>query len=165
MVGITHLTINISADTVAWYGAILATFAAMKTIYDWWNDLTRVEIKWQFDMLMSGENDTFFVVNVINKGRRPVKITHVAVKLYGMKEIALLGHSFTNPEQRVLTDEKPSTTYPTVQGDISSQSLWYVVVYDARGREHRRYNPVSTPFLRRCWYRLTKPAQNKRVNR
>ena len=160
-----RLSINISADAVAWYGAILATITAAKTTYDWWTSRARLKITWQFDMQMQGEQDTFFIVNVVNRGERPVKITHVAVKLYGQKEIALLGHSFTNPEQRILTDERPATLYPTIQGRISPQSLWFVVVYDARGKEYRRYNPQSTSFLRRCYYRFVKPKQNSKVEK
>ncbi len=118
-----HYSVTISADAVAWYGAILATIAAAKTIYDWWIDRSRLKIRWSFDMLMQDETETFFVVEVINKGKRPVKITHVAVKLYGQQEVGLLGHSFTNQTQRILTDERPSTMYPTVQGDMSPESL------------------------------------------
>ncbi len=160
-----RLSITISADTVAWYGAVLATVAAAKTIYDWWSDRSRLKIEWQFDMRMQDEHDTFFMVNVVNRGKRPVKITHVAVKLYGQKEIGLLGHSFTNQDQRILTDEKPATQYPTIQGNISPQSLWLVIVYDARGREYRKYNSESTSYIRRCYYRIVVPKTNRKVER
>jgi hypothetical protein len=154
------LSINISADTVAWYGAILATIAGAKTLYDWWSDRNRLKIEWQFDMRMQGEDDVFFMVTAINKGKRPIKITHVAVKEYGKKEVALLGHSFTNEEQRILTDERPATQYPTVQHDLAPDTLWFVIMYDARGREYRRYNPETTPLFKRWYYRFRKPKTN-----
>ena len=157
------LNIVVSASTVAWYAAILSTLGAIKVLSDLWNDRGRIKLEWLFDMRMTGEKDIYFLVRVINKGRRPIKITHVATKLYGQTEIGLLGHSFTHENRRILTEERPSTEYPVVQGDISPKSLWFVAVTDARGKEHRKYNPESTSLLKRTYYHLFKPKTNKKV--
>lgn len=165
MINFGNINIAISAAAVAWYAAIVSTFGAIKVVRDIWNDSGRIKIEWQFDMTMTGQNENFFLVRVINKGRRPVKITHVATKQYGMTEIGLLGHSFTNEEKRILTEERPSTEYPTIQGNISPKSLWYVIVYDARGKEYRRYNLESTSLFMRTYYRIFKPKTNKKVDK
>lgn len=160
-----NVHIDISAGMVAWYGAIIATVGASKNIYDMWNNRSRLKIEWQFNMHMQNETDKFFVITAINKGKRPIKITHVAVKQYGTKEVVLLGHSFTHEELRILTDDRPATTYPVIQGDLGPNNLWYVMMYDARGREYRRYNPESTPFYKRWYYHVFKPRNNKKVDK
>jgi len=159
------VNISISASSVAWYGAILASLTTLKVLKDLWHDRSRVKIEWLFNMSITGETKKYFLVNVINKGRRPVKITHVATKEYGQTRVGLLGHSLTNEKSRILTEENPSTNYPVVQGDISPKSLWYVVVYDARGKEYRKYNPESTSLLTRIYWHMLKPKTSKKMDK
>lgn len=159
------ISINISASSVAWYGAILASLTALKTIVDLLNDRRRIKIEWQFNMKMTDTNDTFFVVTVINKGRRPSKITHVATKSYGQKEIALLTDSFYHQEKRILTEQQPSTMYRVKQGNLSSEILWYVSVTDATGKEYRRYNPETTTLIKRMFWYCFKPKNNAKFTR
>lgn len=160
-----NFSLNISADVVAWYGAIIASVAGAKNLYDWWGDKHRLKIEWQFGMHVQGEEGDYLVITAINKGKRSIKITHVAVKTYGEKRVSILTDSFTKDEQRTLTDDKPSTQYLVKQEGVTPENLWFVIMYDARGREYRRYNPESTPFIKRCYYRVTKPKTNALVKK
>lgn len=155
-----NITVNITATHVAWYGALLATLTAFKVVYDLWSDRGRIKIEWQYNMRMTDSDDSYFVVTVINKGRRPCKITHVAYKIVGRKEIALLTDSFYNENLRVLTEEQPSTAYRMEQGELTESKLWFVTVMDARGKEYRSYNPVTTKLWQRAYWHIIKPKHN-----
>ncbi len=85
------ITISITADAVAWYGAIVATLGAVKVIYDMWGDKGRLDISFQRDMFIAGEYDEDQVlIRVVNKSKRPTQLTHVGMRFYKDWDKALL---------------------------------------------------------------------------
>ena len=75
---------------LAIYGAILSTIGIIWKIY---SDRSKIKINAKFGF-MSGSEKTFFFVNAINKGRRPVILSSVGIRceendLINIKTISL----------------------------------------------------------------------------
>ena len=90
---------------------------------------------------------------MVNKGRRPIKIDKAALKIVDRKGFWLLGDSFANHRIKVLTEENPRTEFLTDQSDIELSKIWYISIYDATGREYRKYLHLFPTFWR-IWHFL-----------
>ncbi len=138
-----NISIQISANTVAWYGAVVATGALLVSSYNAWIDRPRINIKYQKGMLiinaapLYSEDLTYFVITITNAGRRPVAIGNVGIMLF--KGGALLLSDSLNGVNRVLTEEQPETQITTEQDLLDFSKVYYIVVYDKAGREYRKY--------------------------
>jgi len=131
------ISISITADTVAWYGAIVATLGAVKVIYDIWGDKGRLDISFQRDMFIAGsDGEDQVLIKVVNKSKRPSQITHVGMRFYKDWDKALL---FVNEPTRNLSEANPSAMYLQPQKDLDLADLWFVFVIDVRGKEHHLY--------------------------
>lgn len=143
---IPHLNIEISASVVAWYGAIVATTSALISFIHFLRDRAKIKVECRSDMQIAGNtgpyspDKTYFNVTVINRGRRPVNITKAAIRNLGTyKKFLLLTDSFSSSRNRVLTEDNPTTEFFIVQSEALLDSSLYVCVYDATGREYRKY--------------------------
>lgn len=143
---IPQIKLEISANAVAWYGAIVATIAAALSIFIALRDRARIRIICQKDMIIIGEQSiypkdkTYFSVSVVNKGRRPIRIEKVAFRTIGAKKrFALFSDSFLQGRRRVLTEEYPRTDYMAEQDEELLRSVWYIAVYDGTGKTYRKY--------------------------
>jgi len=149
--------IEISANAVAWYGAIVATLSALIALLNYWRDKARVKITYQKDIQIMGRQNvydqtkTYFNITVINKGRRPIKIEKAAIKIVDRKGFWLLGDSFASHRVKVLTEENPKTEFLTDQAEIDFSKVWYIAIYDAIGHEYRKYFHLLPTFWR-VWY-------------
>jgi len=166
----SDINLNISASSVAWYAAIVATFGALKAINDLWNDRGRIKIQYQADMLVENTNGVYdeskkyFSTTVVNKGRRPVKITHTGAKFFDREEISLFTDSFFKDADRTLTESHPSTVYLTDQSGLPLNKLWYVYAIEAKGKEYKKYaDDLSWHW--RLYFRLRKHKNNAKVNK
>jgi len=137
-------SINISAESVAWYGAIVATLAVIVSIYNIWKDRGHIKITYQKGMRLINaappwsEDKDYFSVHIINKGRRPVAIGNVGIR-YISGDTFLLSGSLDNQSERILTEEKPHTTILTDQSMIDFTKIYCILVYDQTGREYIKY--------------------------
>jgi len=151
--------IEISAGSVAWYGAIVATISVIFALLNYWRDKARVKIVYQKDIRIAGAQNvydpakTYFNITVVNKGRRPIKIEKAALKIVDIKGFLLLGDSFASHRIKVLTEENPKTEFLTDQSEIELSKIWYISIYDGIGREYRKYFHLF-PTLWRVWYFL-----------
>ena len=58
------------------------------------------------------ENKLYFNIDVINKGRRPIKIEKAAIRIFGKgSPFLLLNDSFTSHRPKVLTEKEPRTSF------------------------------------------------------
>src|SRR3989344_7300708 len=129
------IQLNISAGTVAWYGAIIATIGFTLSAYNILRDKAHVKLNYGWDYKMLGSDTEYFKTEVINKGRRPVKITHVGARFHDDSRTMLFTSSFhKQDEERILTEKNPSTIYLTQQRGMKLDKLWYVLAIEARGR-------------------------------
>ena len=137
------LTINITANVVQWYGAIVATAAFFPLAYSVLRDRAKIKIEFRRNFFIAGDKsrEKLEIITVINSGRRPVKIDKVAIRVLGAKgKYALLSSSLLKSRQRVLTEENPSTSYEVKQeNDSSWKRYWWISVYDGAGREYKKY--------------------------
>ena len=132
-------SITISANTVAWYGAILATLSTIKVLYDIWSDKSRLDISFQKDMVILDANankEMQVLIRVVNKSKRPTQITHWGVRFYKSLDTALV---FLNAPTQNLNEQSPSAHYLHPQKDLDLDDLWFVYVVDVRGNEHHLY--------------------------
>jgi hypothetical protein len=137
------IRIDISASTVAWYGAIVATLGGVKALHDILNDRGRLKIIFQTDMMIAGGGSVTehqLSIHVTNKSKRPAKITHIGMRFLPKWDEALL---YPNERPRVLTEEHPSTVYVKPEEGLDLEHLWLVYVIDARGKEYHWYKHGS----------------------
>lgn len=142
------LRLTISASSVAWYGAIIATIGFIVSAYNVLRDRAKVKVWYSWDNSVAGDPQEkgikYLRVDVTNLGRRPIKVTHVGAKMHGDSRTILFTASFHKQnEDRILTEQNPSTLYMTDQKGMDKSKLWYIYAIDARGKEFRVY-----PFLK-----------------
>jgi len=144
------VTLQISASTVAWYGAVVATTGLLISLWNSVRDRARVFMQVQTDMEWVGDTrympggkkgGSVLILSVINRGRRPVKIERAGVRVLGAThKFKLLTDSFNQGESRVITEESPSTRFTVEQDLIPMDFIWYFVAFDGAGREYRKYH-------------------------
>ncbi len=137
----TDFKIEISASTVAWYAAIVATTSAFLSGFNIWRDSRRIKITLKKHMKIyppdPGEEDkVFLVIDVANVGRRPITITHVGFYEIGKKEGGLLADSFTKGQREI--QEGKSTVYLMDQSLIDIEKLKTVIAVDATGKTYKK---------------------------
>jgi hypothetical protein len=147
------LKIEISVTTVAWYGAIVATAGMLVSLYNMLRDRAKIRITYQKDMRIGGAQNiydpskTYFNITVINRGRRPINITKAALRtLKTDKKYTLLADSFLAHRNRVLDESRPTTEFMMEQTEEVLAKTWYICVYDATGRTHRKFVHPFLPF-------------------
>ena len=135
--------INISADVVAVYAAIVATFSAIKVIYDILTDRHKIKLSYRTDVSVQNHpnydsNETHFCIEVVNRGKRVVKIVNVGYFTKdGMKNI--LTDSLFDLQNRILTDSNPSTSYLLPLNDVDVKQIWYLYALDGRNKTYKQY--------------------------
>lgn len=150
---ISEISIQISTNSVAWYGAILATIGASVSIYNAWKDRGQIKITHQKGMRVMNalppwsEDKDYFIVNITNTGRRPIAVGNVAVQ-YISGENFILADSIDNQSTRILTEEKPHTMITTDQSLIDFSKIYCIMVYDKAGREYKKYFFIFPTFKR-----------------
>lgn len=149
---VADVNINISANTVAWYGAIIATIGFIFGTYNILRDRARIKVWYSWDNFIIGgfgnDDKSYLRVDVTNLGRRPVKITHVAAKLHSTNHTLLLTSSFQKQnEDRILTEQNPSTYYLAEQEELDQKDVWYIYAVEARGKEYRAYPSLRDRFM------------------
>lgn len=157
----TEYTFEISASTVAWYGAIVATAGALISIYNVLRDRPRIKMQFQKDMNIYGhqsvypKDKTYISITVINKGRRPVNITKAGLRTLGAeRKYAMFNDSFSAHRNRVLTEESPTSEFMVEQDEKILELLsgaWYIWTQDATGKMYRKYLH-SFPYIWRAVY-------------
>ncbi len=80
------LTIQISAEAVAWYGAIIATVSILVSAYSVWRDRARIDVEVNRNVIGFPPNTKDFVsITVINKGRRPIILPRISSVGFALK--------------------------------------------------------------------------------
>lgn len=163
----SDFSISISADSVAWYAAIVATVSMGVSMLSAWRDRAQIIISHQKGMKIVNafhrysEDKCYFIVTIRNKGRRPVSVGAVGVILI-TGESFLLGDSImnTNNSNRVLTEENPETQIISEEDSLDFTKLSYIQVFDKAGREYRKY-VHKFPKLNKIMFRFSNILKNK----
>jgi hypothetical protein len=77
---LSEISITISAEAVAWYGAIVATTGAIVAGYNIWRDRTNLRVSAKANIKIADSFDnysadkTYILIEVANTGRRPIHL-------------------------------------------------------------------------------------------
>lgn len=153
------ISFQISADAVAWYGAIVATLTVLVSIHNSWRDRARIKIKFEPNMCVVGMGSSYpedvhhLSISAVNMGRRPIRITQAGVQEAGRKGYLVLADSFISHRPQVITEESPTTTFFVRQDLFNLKKVYRVTILDGTGRKYIKY---TTPFptFRRLRYWL-----------
>ena len=164
-----NLTLNISADSVAWYGAIVATISMILVSYNVWRDRAKVIVRHQKGMKIINaippysEDKDYLVVTITNKGRRPIRLGVVGL-FCESGESLLLSNSLLDDPKNILNEENPEATVMAEQKDIDFLKVLYIQVFDKAGRSYKQYLS-QFPTFRRFWYKIKNYLMNKKDNK
>lgn len=158
----SEIKFEITASAVAWYGAIVASLSVIFSAYHIWRDSARINIKLEKGLhLYNSEplykaNVEYVGVEVVNKGRRPIKITQAAFLILGETGKLLLADSFANHRVQVLTEENPKTQFLVEKSIVDFDKIWCVLVSDGTGRKYKKNIKNFPTFIRIFYYFKTK---------
>lgn len=130
------ISITITAETVAWYAAIISTTMLLLRLIELYRDKVNVKLKCEKNMGIIGnpENIDYIMITVINNGKRPVTIGNVSFAMKNGK-YGIFSDSLTNGS-RELTEGK-STSYQIKQDSVNLNVVKYFFAIDKTGREFR----------------------------
>ena len=130
---------DITSNSVAWYAALLATVNTVVIIINYLRDRPKVCIEYSKDMqIINGnplyqDDKNYFNVTVINKGRRPIKITKAGLRIIGSeKKFIIFTDSFQNHRNKILTEESPTSEFLVEQNLINLENSYYIFAQDAQ---------------------------------
>lgn len=154
---IPDLKLEITANAVAWYGAIVASLGFVFGLYNILRDRARVKIEYGPDRKVIGtgiydENKDYLCIKVINKGRRPIKIDQALLVELGNDKNLILADSFSDKRIKVLSEECPSTTFMAQQDLFDLKKILYVQIEDGTGRKHKKYVKRFPTFWMVCYF-------------
>lgn len=85
------INISISANSVAWYAAIVATISALIAVLNYLNDKRRLKVSISRGFLTGvGDDSTKLFLKAANIGKRPVTVNGVGFNLKGKTDITLM---------------------------------------------------------------------------
>jgi len=143
------MTITISADFVAWYGAILSSCVFLFEIYRYLRDHARIKITYKTEQEIWGEDasgqlvnvekgTTFWTVNIANTGTKDIIITQVGVEYKNKKGGAVISKDYTGHIQRFTLIPGDSKTITISEKLVKHKEVRYFWVKDATGREYKK---------------------------
>lgn len=86
-----NLSINISAQAVAWYAAIVSTVSVFIAVLNYLSDRRRLKVLAQHGFLTGmGDDSTKVMISVANIGKRPVTISSVGFEVKDSGDMILI---------------------------------------------------------------------------
>jgi len=147
------ITIQISANSVAWYGAVIATMAAAVSIYNVWRDRSRVVLSFGKNLRrVEAWDEPLFYVSVVNRGRRPVRVDKAWVKLYGYDGETLIADSLGTRLDRTLDERNPKITFWVKESTLETKRIYCIFASDETGRVYKKYIKNFPTFTRLLWF-------------
>lgn len=146
------ITVNISADIVAWYGAIIATIAALISAYNAILDRPKVRLDFGKNFRRIEEWDApLFYVSVVNQGRRPVRIDKAWVRVYGYEGEVLLTDSIKTLQERTLDEKNPKISFWTKESTMNVDRIYCVYASTDAGKIYKKYFKKFPTFGKWWW--------------
>lgn len=91
--------IEISANIVAWYGAIISTISILLAFMNYFRDKAKIQLKISQGLFAYGSHlgdEIKIFIEIINKGRRPVTLTGAGLTLRNGKNMFILKSEIMN---------------------------------------------------------------------
>lgn len=147
---IPSIKFEITSSIVGAYGAIVATVGLVISIFNYFRDRAKIVIVYGLNYYVKNmpgydPRKQYIAIDVINRGRRPVRLGNAAFKALSPGSL-LINDSLLRPV--TLTEENPKTTFLIEQDGVDLNKMWYIVVYDAAGRQYRKYLTHFPTFRR-----------------
>jgi len=150
-----NITIQIPANIIAWYGAVIATIAAIVSIYNTWRDRSKVILEFGRNFHRPEDWDSpMFYISVINRGRRPVKIDKSWITVYGYAGEVLLADSLTTGQERTLDERNPKITFWTKESTLNVRNIYCVSASDETGKVYKKY-VKKFPTFTKLWQAIS----------
>lgn len=145
------MTIVISADAIAWYGAVVATFSGIFSVYEIIRDRAKLKIKYSRNTQILNypaydSTKKYLTISVVNRGRRPIRIGSVSLKIFGNSHFTVLNDSLLNLRNKILTEENPETCFFIEENILVFDDVIYISVYDGVGKEYKKYTRLLPSF-------------------
>jgi hypothetical protein len=159
------ITIEISANTVAWYAAIVSTVGLAATLYNMWKDRLQLRVRVSPNMALMNMPQydpakTYVDISVINRGRRPATISTIVLKLYRTKGYVVVSDTLFPHFRRLLNEDQPRTSAFLDQELFDPSRIEYVLVNLESGDMHISYQKLGAR-LRRFIQRWIKKIDNR----
>ncbi len=142
----SDIKIEISANTVAWYGAIVSSLAFFIAFLTYKRDRAKIVVEWQKDMFFYDDSinpgEPYLLIKVINKGRRSVRIQQVGFSNLYKRGGGILNPYYISLPSTVSEGESLSLTWK--QKNIFNKPISSFNVYDATGKVYKA-RVVSLP--------------------
>ncbi|MFQ5861868.1 MAG: hypothetical protein ACE5IC_01990 [Candidatus Brocadiales bacterium] len=138
-----------AVDSTTWIAISAVVIAVVSLGWNAYNilrDRPKIALKYHKNMKIRGirpgaydPDKHYFVMTVINKGRRPVNIIRAGVKLLGEggKPWVMFSDSLLSGN-RILTETKPTTDFFIDQSLLKLDSIDFVWAEDATGRVYKK---------------------------
>lgn len=144
------MIITITADTVAWYGAILSSAVFLFEVYRYLRDRARLKITYKTGQEIWGDTGngrfinlekgvSFWTVDIANTGTKDIIVTQVGVNWKNKKGGAVISRDYTGFIKRftlVPGDSRAITISEKLIKHSDVRNFW---VNDATGREFKKY--------------------------
>ena len=138
--------IEISANSVAWYAAIISTVSVGVSIFNALKDRARVKITFQKKMLITGNygpypytpDQNYCSLKVINKGFRPVHIEQIGAGLIKGGYL-IFADSFNAQKNKLLDEKNPSEFFLVPERTIEYNKISYFYALDKKGVTYKKY--------------------------
>jgi hypothetical protein len=130
--------ITISAEVVAWYGAIVSTLTAGVSTWSVWRDKPSLRVTAQPNMMITGQigpytpEKTYIIIDVANTGRHPIVLDAAFLKVNRGKPYAFVKGDWI-PKANL--SEGESAKMFCIQKDDYLDSITHIIVRDATGRK------------------------------
>lgn len=156
------LKIEISANTVSWYSAVVATISFLAifvlALLNYLRDRARVEIGLQKNMWVVSAGSVYpydpdkdyLAITTINHGRRPVTIETIGYEFLGRKKGGAIIINTIPPLPYEITEGK-NLRILSDQSEIPWPKVRCFIVIDATGR---KYTKNIANIFKRGWYRF-----------
>lgn len=143
------MIITITADVVAWYGAILSSSVFLFEIYRYLRDKARLKITYQTEQEIWGDqgngqlvnlekDTTFWTVNIANTGTKDIIIAQVGVEWKHKKGGAIISKDYTGHIQRFTLTSGDSKTITISEKLVKHGEVKFFWVKDATGQDHKK---------------------------
>jgi len=144
--------LEVVSSSVAAYAAVVATLGLIISVSNYFRDRAKIVIDYRLNwkvINMPGYDPLkrYIVIDIINCGRRPVRLGNASFRFITPSQgYLLINDSLLRPT--TLTEEKPKKTFLIEQNGVDINKVFYVEVCDAVGRKHRKYFTHFPTFRR-----------------
>jgi hypothetical protein len=140
-----NFLIQIKTNWVAIYGAIVGTISIIFVILHYFRDRSKITIKTDICFIIDGEpygykdKTEYISIEIINSGRRPVKIKSVGGKIIGQKNQIIFTDSLVGKQNKLIDENNPSVNFLTEKKELAVNNFYYFEAIDQTGKRYKKW--------------------------